>query len=206
MTELIRLDALREAMDEYIVGTVAEVIIQRAVEQGGMVTIGVDIANGMDFKACGPLPDGIGEAADTEVASTDAPPPADCGGCRYDQAPNQGGAATNSIKKYQTILPYAIAVDFDGCLCEDRYPEIGQPHPRVLNRLRVAQGQGKRLILWTCREGRLLEEAVEWCHQQGLRFAAINDNLPERVALYSNNCRKVSADEYLDDKAWRTDG
>ncbi len=102
-------------------------------------------------------------------------------------------------------MPYAIAVDFDGCLCENLYPAIGRPHPRVLNKLRVAQGQGARIILWTCREGDELQAAVAWCRDHGLTFDAINDNLPERVAKYENNCRKVFADEYWDDKAWRVD-
>jgi len=47
----------------------------------------------------------------------------------------------------------------------------------------------------------LLEEAVAWCERHGLMFDAVNDNLPERVAKYGGDTRKVSADEYWDDLA-----
>lgn len=116
------------------------------------------------------------------------------------------GINVNELKTEIPILPHAIAIDFDGCLCESAWPEIGRPHMRVINKLRVARGQGKRVILWTCREGKLLEAALEWCRVQGLRFDAVNENLPERIAAYGNDCRKVSADEYWDDKAWRMYG
>lgn len=59
---------------------------------------------------------------------------------------------------------------------------------------------GDKLILWTCREGALLDEAVLWCLNRGLKFDAVNDNLPEDIEKYGNNCRKVNADVYLDDK------
>lgn len=95
----------------------------------------------------------------------------------------------------------AIAVDFDGCICEDRWPDIGTPYKTVIDDLLYRQSIGTKLILWTCREGELLSEAVGWCKAFGLRFDAVNNNLPERVAAYGKDCRKVSADEYWDDKA-----
>ena len=57
------------------------------------------------------------------------------------------------------------------------------------------------MILYTCREGDLLREAVDWCKAHGLEFDAVNENLPERIALYGGDCRKISADAYLDDLA-----
>ena len=93
-----------------------------------------------------------------------------------------------------------IAVDFDGCLCESAWPEIGKARTPVINELRRRQADGARLILWTCREGELLAEAVMWCLNRGLRFDAVNDNIRENVEKYHNNCRKVWADEYWDDK------
>lgn len=113
----------------------------------------------------------------------------------------------NFFDKNRPSLPRAIAVDFDGCLCADSYPEIGHPHKRVLSKLRIAQSQGTRLILWTCREGELLDAAIKWCKEQGICFDAINDNLPERIAAFGgSNPRKIFADEYWDDRAWRIDG
>lgn len=95
----------------------------------------------------------------------------------------------------------AIAIDFDGCLCENKWPEIGEPHMDVISAAIAEQENGAALILWTCRAGSLLESAVEWCSSYGLEFDAVNTNLPERVAYYRTESRKVSADEYWDDCA-----
>ena len=94
-----------------------------------------------------------------------------------------------------------IAVDFDGCLCEDKWPDIGEPNHHVINALVKRKSEGAKIILWTCREGQHLQAAVRWCLNHGLIFDAINDNLEENKAAYGNNCRKVWADEYWDDKA-----
>lgn len=94
-----------------------------------------------------------------------------------------------------------IAVDFDGTLCESKWPEIGRANLPVINYLLQRQANGDKLILWTCRTGELLDAAVMWSLQHGLRFDAVNANLPERIAEYGNDCRKISADEYWDDKS-----
>ncbi|MBR3741106.1 MAG: hypothetical protein IKQ80_07535 [Clostridia bacterium] len=93
-----------------------------------------------------------------------------------------------------------IAVDFDGCLCEAKWPEIGPARQQVINELVKQQAEGAKLILWTCREGQQLQAAVMWCLNHGLTFDAINDNLEENKARYGNNSRKVWATEYWDDK------
>ena len=94
-----------------------------------------------------------------------------------------------------------IAVDFDGCLCESRWPDIGPPNEAVIEYLKDRQRQGDKLILWTCREHEMLDRAVMWCLRQGLKFDAVNQNLPERIEQYGNDCRKVGADEYWDDRS-----
>ncbi len=93
-----------------------------------------------------------------------------------------------------------IAVDFDGTLCEDKWPEIGEPNQKLINDLITAQKVGERLILWTSRFGDLLTNAVEWCKEKGLIFDAVNDNLPEIVEKFGSNSRKIFADTYIDDK------
>ena len=95
----------------------------------------------------------------------------------------------------------AIAIDFDGCLCEWAWPEIGAPNMEVISAAIMEKENGAALILWTCRVGERLGEAVAWCERLGLTFDAVNANLPERIAAYQNDCRKVNADEYWDDKA-----
>lgn len=96
-----------------------------------------------------------------------------------------------------------IAVDFDGCLCVSRWPEIGRANEALIERLKRAQLEGHKLILFTCREGQLLYNAVKWCRERGLLFNAVNENLPERIAQYGGDCRKISADLYIDDRAFR---
>lgn len=95
----------------------------------------------------------------------------------------------------------AIAIDFDGCLCENDWPEIGAPHMDVITAAIDEKKNGAALILWTCRVGERLGEAVAWCAGFGLEFDAVNANLPERIAAYQNDCRKVNADECWDDRA-----
>lgn len=94
------------------------------------------------------------------------------------------------------------AVDFDGTLCDNRWPNIGDPHKEMIQILKLAQSSGVKLILWTCREGDLLQAAVDWCKSQDLYFDAINDNLPDRVEAYGRNPRKIGADLYVDDRAF----
>lgn len=94
-----------------------------------------------------------------------------------------------------------IAIDFDGCLCKRAWPEIGEPNMEVINAAIREKECGAALILWTCRVGERLGEAVKFCEDLGLTFDAVNANLPERIAAYKNDCRKVNADEYWDDQA-----
>ena len=93
-----------------------------------------------------------------------------------------------------------IAVDFDGTLCKVAWPDIGAPNTALIRWLKARRRAGDKVILWTCRCGEMLDKAVAWCWSQGLEFDAVNANLPERIAQYGNDCRKVSADIYLDDK------
>lgn len=94
-----------------------------------------------------------------------------------------------------------IAVDFDGTLCENKYPSIGSAKWDVIVALKDEQRNGAKLILWTCRQGEYLDKAVSWCYGNGLIFDAINDNLPEHIESYGCNSRKVCADEYWEDRA-----
>lgn len=97
-----------------------------------------------------------------------------------------------------------IAVDFDGTLVEDSYPEIGEPIKPIWGALKDEQRNGSKIILWTCRNGKALEEAVKFCTEvMGFHFDAINENLDEVKILYGGDTRKVFADEYWDDKSIR---
>ena len=94
-----------------------------------------------------------------------------------------------------------IAVDFDGTLCKAAWPEIGEINQTVFDAIKRRRATGDKVILWTCREGEHLRAALEWCSARGLTFDAVNANLPELIEKYGNDCRKINADEYWDDKA-----
>ena len=94
-----------------------------------------------------------------------------------------------------------IAVDFDGTLSFATWPKLGEPNTDLINLLKKWKEKGNKLILWTCREGELLDQAVDWCKSQGLTFDAVNDNLEETIAAFGDNPRKITADYYIDDKA-----
>lgn len=95
-----------------------------------------------------------------------------------------------------------IAVDFDGVIVEDKFPDIGEPNRFIIERLKELRAHGDQLILWTCRDGERLKAAVEFCvNSLDLHFDAINENLDEIKIIWGNDTRKVYADAYWDDKA-----
>ena len=103
-----------------------------------------------------------------------------------------------------------IAVDFDGTLCINRdvvnWPYLGQPNKELIEKLKALQDEGHVLILWTCREGELLEQAVAWCRNFcGINFDAVNDNIEATKTFFGGNSRKGSCDYYIDDKGCTPD-
>lgn len=92
-----------------------------------------------------------------------------------------------------------IAIDFDGTIVEAKYPEIGKEKLFAFETLRMLQKKGHRLILWTLRSGKELEEAIEYCRERGIEFYAVNKNFPEEI----HECeapRKIEADVFIDDR------
>ena len=104
-------------------------------------------------------------------------------------------------KPVQTERRKIIAVDFDGTLCENKWPGIGEPNQEIIDYLIDQRKQGAQIILWSCRTGEQLLEASRWCSEQGLYLDAINENLPQPIAHFGEDTRKIYADEYIDDKA-----
>ena len=94
-----------------------------------------------------------------------------------------------------------IAVDFDGTIVEHRYPEIGKELPFATQTLRMLIEQRHKLILWSVREGKLLDEAVEWCRKRGVEFYAVNTDFPEEVEGKNRSfSRKLKVDMWIDDR------
>ena len=94
-----------------------------------------------------------------------------------------------------------VAVDFDGCLHSGQWPDIGAANWQAIDELIRRKANGDKVILWSCRTGAMLDMAVMWCLNRGLKFDAVNENLPCFIEKYGNDCRKVFADEYWDDKS-----
>lgn len=95
-----------------------------------------------------------------------------------------------------------IAVDFDGTIVEHEYPLIGKERPFAIETLKMLIKDRHRLILWSVREGELLEEAVQWCRDRGVEFYAVNKDFPEEQGTSNNKyfSRKVKADLFIDDR------
>jgi len=94
-----------------------------------------------------------------------------------------------------------IAVDFDGTIVEHEYPKIGREIPFAFDVLkRLQKEEFHQLILWTVREGALLEEALEFCRQQGLEFYAVNSDYPNEVNFDGKVSRKLKVDMFIDDR------
>ena len=96
-----------------------------------------------------------------------------------------------------------IAVDFDGTLVEHRYPDIGKTIVKTLSLVRQAQSAGHKIILYTCRGGEDLLEAITWCKDRGIELAAVNEDVPEvkDSEFGKSKSSKPFADIYLDDRA-----
>ena len=92
-----------------------------------------------------------------------------------------------------------IAVDFDGTIVEHAFPEIGKEMLFAFETLKALQDKGHRLILWTFRDGKTLEDAVAYCKERGIEFYAVNKSFPEEDFDLSIS-RKVSADMFIDDR------
>lgn len=94
-----------------------------------------------------------------------------------------------------------IAVDFDGTIVEHRYPEIGEEIPFATQTLKMLIQDKHELILWSVREGKLLDDAVQWCKDRGVEFYAVNKDFPEEdVDKNRHFSRKLKADIFIDDR------
>lgn len=104
--------------------------------------------------------------------------------------------------QYLSNLPIIVAFDFDGTITlKDEYPNIGTPNIDIINIIKSLQENNVKVILWSCREGVELNDAVTFCMAYGIKFDAINENLPVIQEYCGKDTRKIYADLYIDDKA-----
>jgi hypothetical protein len=94
-----------------------------------------------------------------------------------------------------------IAVDFDGTIVEHKYPAIGEEIPFAVDTLKMLIRDRHKLILWSVREGHLLDEAVAWCRERGIEFYAVNKDYPEETTDNNQHfSRKLKVDIFIDDR------
>lgn len=89
-----------------------------------------------------------------------------------------------------------IAVDFDGTLQINETANVG-----LIQRLKRAQKQGDIVILWTCREGKRLADALLFLQSYNFKPNYVNSNCPEAIIRTKCDSRKIFADVYIDDKS-----
>ena len=94
-----------------------------------------------------------------------------------------------------------IAVDFDGTIVKHRYPEIGEEIPFAIETLKQLIRDRHQLILWSVREGKLLDDAIAYCRDRGVEFYAANKDFPEESkGMNQHYSRKLKADLFIDDR------
>lgn len=92
-----------------------------------------------------------------------------------------------------------IAVDFDGVINACEYPFVGVLVAGAKEGMARLKEQGHTLIIWTCREGQDLLDAINFLLEKGIAFDGVNCNARSNIELHSNDSRKVFADLYIDD-------
>jgi len=104
------------------------------------------------------------------------------------------------IISYMTNFKAILAVDFDLTICDSNYPKLGDEIQNAGYYIRKLVKEGYGIIINTCREGFPLTDGVIWLHRNGIPYHYINCNFPHIIMEYGADCRKISADLYIDDK------
>lgn len=100
----------------------------------------------------------------------------------------------------EALFPQIAAVDFDGLLVENRFPEIGEIRQDIFDAVKRLQERGWKIILWSCRTDDMLSEAIAFCTNHGLVPDAVNENIKEVQEYFGGDTRKVFANIYIDDR------
>lgn len=91
----------------------------------------------------------------------------------------------------------AIAVDFDGTVVTHEYPNVGRDIGAVPV-LKELVKQGHKLILFTMRDGKELNDAINWYKENDIPLYGIQYNPTQKNWTKSNKCY---ANLYIDDAA-----
>jgi len=93
-----------------------------------------------------------------------------------------------------------LSIDFDGTICEHSFPEVGALRKDADVYIRKLYEEGHKIIISTCRSGKYEGMAQDFLDDNDIPYHYINSNLPELIEHYGQDCRKISADVYIDDK------
>lgn len=93
---------------------------------------------------------------------------------------------------------FVICVDFDGTVVTHDYPRIGEPCPGALDTLFALDRANHRIILWTMRSGKELDDAVKYLEDNQIRLYGINQN-PDQKSW--SGSPKAYGHIYIDDAA-----
>lgn len=92
-----------------------------------------------------------------------------------------------------------LAVDFDGTIVDDAFPKIGKVKPNAIESIKYLQSFGVQIILWTCRDGEYLKQALAFLLANGVKVTKANDNSD---SINFKPSKKIYADYYLDDRSF----
>ena len=98
--------------------------------------------------------------------------------------------------KYKAIL----AIDFDGTIVEAKYPNIGYLREGAKEYINKLYEEGYGIVINTCRTGIMEADAINFLARNGINYHYINCNFPYLIEMFGSDCRKISADVYIDDK------
>ena len=93
-----------------------------------------------------------------------------------------------------------LAIDFDGTICEQSFPAVGLLKKDADKYIRKLAKDGHNIIINTCRSGKYEGMAQDFLDVNNIPYHYINGNLPQLIEHYGQDCRKISADVYIDDK------
>jgi len=94
-----------------------------------------------------------------------------------------------------------IAIDFDGTIVDDQFPEIGKLIPGAKENINKLYSEGYEIIIWSCRNGINKAKAIEWLVKNGIKFHRFNESSYHNLKEHDfKDTRKVFANMYIDDR------
>lgn len=96
-----------------------------------------------------------------------------------------------------------LAIDFDGTIVQDAYPNIGSLLPFAKETIRLLYyDYNCDIVIWTCRSGKEELDCEKFLIENNIPFTTINKNTPAVIQRWnSDDSRKVYADIYIDDRS-----